>query len=205
MMRDYVARIHLRFVMSYKFAGLLLLAAIAAARVDAAQVDGRVLLPDGKPAKEAIVYLKGKSTSVPLHNASVDQRNKTFIPHVSVITQGTRVRFPNDDTVFHNVFAYYQAKKFDLGMYPRGASKTVTFDKPGLVALLCNVHSQMSAYIMVVDTPYYAVTDADGRFHIADVDAGSYELHGWHESGGEADESIAVSGDAHDAVVKLKR
>ena len=191
--------------MYYKLAGLLLLAAITAARVDAAQVDGKVLLPDGKPAKEAIVYLKGNGTSTPLHNATVDQRNKTFIPHVSVITQGTRVRFPNDDTVFHNVFAYYQAKKFDLGMYPRGASKTVTFDKPGLVALLCNVHSSMSAFIMVVDTPYYAVTDAEGRFHIADVAAGSYTLHGWHESGGQATETVAVDGDVQGEVVKLRR
>src|SRR3569833_3568471 len=131
---------------------LLALTMLAAARVDAAAVAGQVLLPDGKPAREAVVYLEGDSLTsnngatgyaVPLKSAMVDQRNKTFIPHVSVITTGTKVRFPNDDTVFHNVFAYYQAKKFDLGMYPRGASKTVTFDKPGLVALLCNVHSQM--------------------------------------------------------------
>ena len=87
-----------------------------------------------------------------------------FLPHVSVVTAGTLVHFPNDDTVFHNVFAYFQAKKFDLGMYPRGATKSVTFDKPGLVVLLCNVHSDMSAYIMVVDTPYYAVTDKRGQY-----------------------------------------
>jgi len=181
------------------------LVALAASKVDAAQISGRVQLPDGKPAKEAIIYLDGGAVSAPLASAMVDQRNKAFIPHVLVITQGTRVRFPNDDTVFHNVFAYYQAKKFDLGMYPRGASKTVTFDKPGLVALLCNVHSSMSAFIMVVDTPYYAVTDTDGRFHIANVAAGSYTLHGWHESGGQAMETVSVDGDVHDKVVKLKR
>jgi len=191
--------------MHSKIVAVIGLLIFTAARVDAAHVDGRVLLPDGKPAKEAVVYLQGAGVSAPMQSAMVDQRNKTFIPHVSVITQGTRVRFPNDDTVFHNVFAYYQAKKSDLGMYPRGASKTVTFDKPGLVALLCNVHSSMSAFIMVVDTPYYAITDAEGRFHIADVAAGSYTLHGWHESGGQAMETVAVDGDVQGEVVKLRR
>jgi plastocyanin len=117
-------------------------------------------------AREAVIYLEGGQKAVPLPHAMVDQRNKTFVPHVSVVTVGTTVRFPNDDTVFHNVFAYFQAKRFDLGIYPRGASKSETFDKPGLVALLCNIHSNMSAYIVVVDTPYYAVSDSSGRFLI---------------------------------------
>src|SRR6185437_15103014 len=82
----------------------------------AAEFSGQVHLPNGKPAKEAAVYLDGGAASTPVPNAMVDQRNKTFIPHVSIITRGTRVRFPNNDTVFHNVFAYYDAKKFDLGM-----------------------------------------------------------------------------------------
>jgi plastocyanin len=177
-----------------------------AASAHAAGIDGQVLLPDGKPAKEAVVYFEGGSASaVPLANSVVDQRNKTFIPHVSVVTRGTRVRFPNDDTVFHNVFAYYQAKRFDLGMYPRGASKTVTFDKPGLVALLCNVHSQMSAFIMVVDTPYYAVTDSRGHFHVDKIPNGSYTLHGWHESGGHIERHIAIDAADRNETIKLER
>jgi plastocyanin len=169
-----------------------LLMTTASAR--AAELVGRVLLPGGKPAANAVVFLQGDAKPAPDAHAVVDQRNKTFIPHVSVVPVGASVRFPNNDTVFHNVFAYYQAKKFDLGMYPRGASKTVTFDKPGLVALLCNVHSTMSAYIMVVDTPYYAVADRDGKFRIADVADGTYSLHGWHESGASSVQQVTLKG-----------
>jgi hypothetical protein len=135
----------------------------------------------------------------------VDQRNKMFIPHVSVVTQGTTVQFPNDDTVFHNVFAYFQAKKFDLGMYPHGASKSVHFDKAGLVVLQCNIHSDMSAYIMVVDTPYYAVTDAQGRFHIANVPDGTYTLHAWHESGAALTQAFVVKSGMADVHLALSR
>lgn len=159
----------------------------------AGSVNGQAMLSGKGAAGEAVVYLEGSVKSRPLTRATVDQRNKMFMPHVSVVTQGTLVRFPNDDTVFHNVFAYFQAKKFDLGMYPRGATKTVTFDKPGLVVLLCNVHSDMSAYIMVVDTPYYAVTDKQGRYCIPNVPSGTYMLHAWHESGAELTQTVTVN------------
>ena len=162
----------------------------------AAPVTGQVTLAHGT-ARGAVVTLEGAAHAAPLPHALVDQRDKTFQPHVSVVTRGTTVRFPNDDSVFHNVFAFFQAKKFDLGMYPRGASKSVTFDKPGLVVLLCNVHSDMSAYIMVVDTPYYAVADAQGRFHLLDVPPGTYTLHAWHESGAILTRSVTVSGAAN--------
>ncbi len=157
----------------------------------AAGLTGRVTLPHGA-AREAVVYLEGSVPAPPLPHAVVDQRDKMFLPHVLVVTRGTTVRFPNDDTIFHNVFAYFQAKKFDLGMYPRGATKSITFDKTGLVVLLCNVHSDMSAYIMVVDTPYYAVTDAQGRFRMPNVPPGTYTLHGWHESGAVLTQTITV-------------
>ena len=161
------------------------------ARVHADGVTGKVTLPRGA-AREAVVYLEGNATAPPLPHAVVDQRDKMFLPHVLVVTRGTTVRFPNDDTIFHNVFAYFQAKKFDLGMYPRGATKSITFDKAGLVVLLCNVHSDMSAYIMVVDTPYYAVTDAQGRFRMPNVPPGTYTLHGWHESGAVLTQTVTV-------------
>ncbi len=143
-------------------------------------------------ARGAVVYLSGTASTAPLPNASVDQRDKMFTPHVSVVTRGTTVRFPNDDSVFHNVFAYFQAKKFDLGMYPRGTTKKVTFDKTGLVIILCNVHSYMSAYIMVVDTPYYAVSDGSGHFRLPNVPPGTYTLHGWHESGATLTQTVSV-------------
>lgn len=159
----------------------------------AAELTGCAQLTHRGCARDAVVYLEGARKSEPLSSAVVDQRDKMFLPHVMVVTQGTRVSFPNDDTVLHNVFAYYNAKKFDLGVYPRGASKHVTFDKPGVVALLCNVHSDMSAYIYVVDTPYFAVTDAQGRFQIRDVPPGTYLLHAWHESGNETSQSVIIS------------
>ncbi len=156
------------------------------------EVSGQLLLPGGRAAREAVVYLEGGPKAEPISKAVVDQREKTFIPHVSVVTLGTTVEFPNNDTVFHNVFAYFDAKKFDLGMYPRGASKRVTFTKPGLVALLCNVHSDMSAYIMVVDTPFFAVADRQGKFHIRNVPPGTYTLHAWQESGATLTQPLTV-------------
>ena len=160
-----------------------------AARADG--LTGKVSLTRGA-ARAAVVYLEGGAKAPPLARAMVDQRDKMFEPHVLVVTRGTTVRFPNDDTIFHNVFAYFQAKKFDLGMYPRGATKSITFDKAGLVVLLCNVHSDMSAYIMVVDTPYYAVTDAQGRFRMPSVPPGAYTLHAWHESGAVLTRPVTV-------------
>lgn len=143
-------------------------------------------------AKDSVVYLEGTKKSEPMAKAMIDQRSKVFAPHVSIVTRGTTVHFPNNDTVFHNVFAYFNAKKFDLGNYPRGASRSVTFDRAGLVAILCNIHSEMSAYIMVVDTPYFAVTDSKGHFNIHNVPPGEYTLHAWHESGYTLQQRITV-------------
>jgi plastocyanin len=174
--------------------------------VFAANVTGQTVL-DGKGSSlgDAVVYLEGGQASTPLRHAVIDQRDKMFMPHVTVITQGTTVDFPNDDTVFHNVFAFYQAKKFDLGMYPQGASKKVTFDKTGLVVLLCNVHSDMSAFIMVVDTPYYAISDKRGNFQISDLPPGHYTLHAWHESGVATTEPIDITDSDAPLAVSLKR
>lgn len=157
-----------------------------------ADVTGQITLAGKSAAREAVVYLEGGKSSAPLPKAVVDQRDKVFQPHVSVVTVGTTVQFPNNDTVFHNVFAYFHAKKFDLGMYPRGATRNVTFDKKGLVSILCNIHSEMSAYVLVVDTPYYAVTDKQGRFTLRDVPPGTYTVRGWHESGAVLSQPLTV-------------
>jgi plastocyanin len=172
--------------------------------VIAATVAGHVQLDTHGGAGGAVVYLEGAAVAKPLTNAVVDQRNRAFEPHISVVTTGTTVQFPNDDTVFHNVFAYFHAKRFDLGMYPRGVKKTVTFDKPGVVALLCNVHPDMSAYIMVVSTPYYAVAGKDGAYEIKDVPPGTYTLHAWHESGQTSDQTLTVEAADESADVTLK-
>lgn len=158
-------------------------------------VSGGVSLTSGKGAANAVVWLDGDVRSTPMKKAVVDQRNRSFIPHVSVVTVGTQIQFPNNDTVFHNVFAAFDAKKFDLGLYPRGKTKIQSFNKPGLVALMCSIHSEMSAFVMVVDTPYYTVSDSKGKFKITGVRPGAYMLRTWHETGQVAEQSVEVSGD----------
>jgi plastocyanin len=176
--------------------------ALAISCASAATVSGVASLAGKGPARDVAVYLEGAEHGAPMPNAVVDQRHKMFSPHVSIVTTGTTVQFPNNDTVFHNVFAYFRAKRFDLGMYPHGASKSVTFDKDGLVVLLCNIHSDMSAFIMVVDTPYHAVTDGSGHFKITGVKPGKYKLRAWSESGAEAASDIEVTG--QDATVNVE-
>lgn len=155
-------------------------------------VQGRITLPGGAPARDAAVSLQGAAHAAPLRGAQIDQRGKTFLPHVLVVPRGTRVGFPNNDLVLHNVFAQFDAKKFDLGLYPRGATAYQVFDKPGIVAVRCNIHAQMSAYIIVVDTPYYATADRDGRFQIAGVPPGTYQLRVWHESGATLERTVTI-------------
>jgi plastocyanin len=109
----------------------------------------------------------------------LDQRNLSFSPHVLAVQLGTVVEFPNHDRVFHNVFSDHDGKKFNLGLYPVGTTKPVPFDTEGLSRVFCNIHPQMSAYVMALDTPYFAVSDAAGRFTIPDVAAGTYTYHAW--------------------------
>ena len=165
---------------------------LAFSRAHATDVSSKILLANGKPAKNAVIWLSGTEKAHPMKAAMVDQRDLMFVPHVSVITVGTTVRFPNNDTVYHNVFAEFDAKRFDLGMYPRGSTKTMKFDKPGMVALMCSVHSEMGAYIMVVDTPYYAIADGSGHARIAGVPPGHYVLHAWQESGQTDKQDVTI-------------
>jgi plastocyanin len=109
------------------------------------------------------------------------QRNKMFEPHVLVVETGTSVEFPNKDPFFHNVFSLFDGKRFDLGLYEAGTSKTVRFERPGVSFLFCNIHSDMSAIVVSVDTPYFALSDRSGRASIATVPDGRYQLHIWYE------------------------
>jgi hypothetical protein len=122
--------------------------------------------------------------------AAMDQRDQTFVPHVLAITVGTTVDFPNSDVTFHNVFSLSKTKTFDLGRYSRGRSKAIRFDRPGVVQVFCDIHSHMSAYILVFAHRYFAVTDQAGNFTIAGVPPGSYILAVWHE--GEVRETRTV-------------
>lgn len=114
--------------------------------------------------------------------AIMDQKNLRFVPHVLAIRRGTTVQFPNSDPLKHNVFSISPTKRFNLGMYSQGESRSVLFDQVGIVNLLCNVHLEMSAFIVVLPNRYFATTDADGRFRIAGVPPGRHRLRCWHES-----------------------
>lgn len=134
----------------------------------------------GRPTANVIVWLDAPNaprSQTP--KAVLDQRNLTFIPHVLVVRVGTTVDFPNSDRVFHNVFSFRDGKRFDLGMYPVGTTRPVIFDKPGLSRLFCNIHPNMAAYVMVVDSPYFGISDESGTFDLADVPANRYTYHAW--------------------------
>ena len=113
--------------------------------------------------------------------AVMDQRNETFVPHVLAITTGTTVDFPNSDKFYHNVFSLSKTRRFDLGRYAAGESKHITFDRPGIIRVFCEIHSHMNAYILVFNHPYFAVSDDEGRYHIDSVPPGSYNVIAWHE------------------------
>lgn len=114
--------------------------------------------------------------------AVMDQKNLQFVPHVLAIQRGTTVEFPNNDPLSHNVFSISAAKRFNLGMYSQGQSRSLVFDQEGVVEVLCNVHLEMSAYIVVLRNPYFARSDAEGRYRIANVPAGHHRIRCWQES-----------------------
>jgi hypothetical protein len=122
----------------------------------------------------------------------LDQRNLTFIPHVLAVRAGTTVEFPNNDRVFHNVFSFRDGKQFDLGLYPVGHVEKLTFGKPGLSRIFCNIHPGMGAYVMAVDTPYFAVSDQKGRFALPEVSAGTYTYHAWRPGASELSGSLVI-------------
>jgi plastocyanin len=138
-----------------------------------------------KAIADAVVWLDAPGAPRPTHEPQpvLDQRNIQFFPHVLAVQVGTKVRFPNDDRVFHNVFSFHEGRPFDLGLYPVGTVRDVAFDLPGLSRIFCNIHPQMAAYIMVVDTPYFAVSDEAGRFAIRGVPPATYPYHSWRPGG----------------------
>jgi plastocyanin len=134
----------------------------------------------GRPTADVVVWLEApRGRAAAAARVTLDQRNLQFKPHVLAVQVGTIVDFPNNDRVFHNVFSFRDGKVFDLGMYPVGAMHHVTFDKPGLSRIFCNIHPAMAAYVMAVDSPYFAVSDDLGAFAIASVEPGTYRFHAW--------------------------
>ena len=146
-------------------------------------------------ARRSVVYLESAPSlafpDVEPQRATMDQRNETFVPHVLAITVGTTVDFPNSDNIYHNVFSL-RSPRFDLGRYAAGRSKSVRFDRPGIVRVFCEIHAHMSAFILVFNHRYFAVTSADGRYQIGRVPPGRYTLVAWNEGAIRESRAIVV-------------
>jgi plastocyanin len=117
-----------------------------------------------------------------MQRARLAQHNKSFEPHVVVVPVGSVVAFPNHDPFFHNVFSLFEGKRFDLGLYEAGTTRDVHFDKRGISYIFCNIHPEMSAVVVAVDTPYYGISDQRGQVVISNVPPGRYVLHLWYEA-----------------------
>src|SRR6202043_898682 len=139
-------------------------------------------------ASQAVVWLTPVGTPVdpPQQKASeipqLVQKNKAFHPSLLVIPVGGKVEFPNHDPFFHNVFSLFEGKRFDLGLYESGTTQFVKFDKPGISFIFCNIHAQMSAVVVALNTPYYSISNWRGEISMAHVVPGRYEMHVFHPS-----------------------
>jgi plastocyanin len=167
----------------------VVLAWAVAGALPAATVTGTIALDPANSAhperdlSNVVVWLEplhSHGDLVPRHERMV-QKNKTFLPHVLPVAVGSTVDFPNLDPIFHNAFSNFNGQIFDVSLYPPGTSKSVVFRKAGVVRVFCNIHPSMSAVIVVVDTPYFALTDRAGRYTIPDVPAGAYRWSVFHE------------------------
>ncbi len=156
---------------------------------EAAELRGTVELVDKKGREErgvntTIIYYVPESTaeSAPPEEFEMVTVRKDFLPHVLAVPQGSTIRFPNEDPILHNVFSVSGENRFDLGLYRKGdEGKEHTFEEPGVVQIFCNVHHDMAAYVMVLDTPYFTSPNRDGTFSLEGLPAGSGTLHVWHE------------------------
>ena len=141
--------------------------------------------------RDFVVLIEGRLTNAAtatnlfrevITQKELKQKDAMFRPHILPVSVGTKVGWPNEDDIFHNVFSMSEPKEFDLGLYKKGeANKVIEFDKPGRVDVFCSIHSQMHCVVLVVENPFFTVTDAKGRFTLADVPPGTYRLKAWHE------------------------
>lgn len=199
--------LHFRFVIG----GILLRRAVlaaalaAAAPLSAGTLTGQVMLTEksGRAARDAsgvVVWIDGAKARPHPTRAVVRMKGKTFVPHVVAVPLGSTVDFPNDDPIFHNVFSVSPENRFDLELYKRPKSGTWTFDKPGIVRVYCNIHPQMSAIVLVTESPFFAEARPDGSFRIEGVPAGRYTLRAWHERTGETAQDVTVPAEGEAAV-----
>lgn len=169
----------------------------------------------GKPTSDVVVSVEGvppesakaQLSAVKAKKAVMDQRAQKFFPSVLAVVVGAAVEFPNSDTVWHNVYSKGGAKDFDLGLYPPGKSRSVTFDKPGVARILCNAHPNMEAFIVVKEHPFFSVADKGGNFRIDGIPLGKYRVTVWHPELGitEAGVELARDGQVSDINFDLKK
>ena len=182
---------------------------MASAWAGSVQVEVRDAV-SGKPLDQAVVYLESAEARRqvrPLQGVTMAQQKKQFVPAVLVATVGTEVQFPNLDAVRHHVYSFSPTKKFEIKLYKGKEAQPVLFDQPGVVLLGCNIHDNMAAWVVVVDTPFYARTDSLGLAGLADVPAGSYRLRVWHSrlpvGAPAADQALTVGSTPGNAMVRM--
>jgi plastocyanin len=151
---------------------------------------------DTPDRRRSVVYLEAgplgafdQSVAPP---GSLDQRNEAFFPYVLAVRAGALVHFPNRDRTYHNVFSFSKVKRFDLGRYPQGQTRSVRFDKPGVIRVFCDIHAHMSAFILVFAHPFFATTDNDGRYKISGVPPGRYSVSVWTDGSVRDTHSLEV-------------
>lgn len=180
-----------------------------ASPVAAGDIKGKVSCKGVKDSADAVVYvaaIAGKTFPPPAEHGKIDQRDLVFHPHVLAVLAGTTVDFLNSDAVLHNVFSPDAcADKFNLGTWPQGQTKNFQFKKECVASLLCKVHPEMEAFVVVVPTPYFAVTKADGSYTIAGVPDGAYTLKVWHPKLKGTEKPVTVASGAATADFEIAR
>lgn len=170
------------------------------------ELRGEIKVAPSWRSADLVVYLANPPPlprPLPPTTAVMDQRNQTYHPHVLATVRGATVKFVNSDRVAHNVFSLSPTKNFDLGKIAPNSFRLMTFEKVGIIEILCGFHSRMLAYIRVMEHPFFAVPDAQGRFVIKGMPAGAYQLRIWHESLGEISEEVKVTA-GQSAQVRLR-
>ncbi len=171
-------------------------------------ITGKVEVFRARRSADVVVYLADVPGTFdpPANRPRIDQKSLIFIPHVLPVVVGTTVDFANSDNVKHNIFSPLKTKKFNLGSYGKDIVKQVTFDKEGEVVLLCNVHTEMSAFIVILPNPYFAKTGNDGKFKIDNIPPGQYTLKTWHEKNRPYRQKVTVeAGNTTEINIKLRR
>jgi plastocyanin len=191
---------------------IVLLMSLLTQVVTAGELRATVVNDKGEPVAQAVVYARAQAAppAAPTQQtAIIDQVDKEFVPTLTVVYQGTEINFPNNDNIRHHVYSFSKSNAFEIPLYANQKAPPVTFSNPGVVALGCNVHDWMSAYVFVSDTPYYGVTNADGTVTLSALPAGKYEVEVWQAQlrgkPGKHRQAVTVSDGLADLAFTIKQ